>query len=752
MFHSARLTRRQFLKLGALSAGIVASGVAASRSALAGDLIQGGQSVSRTTGHLRPALASSCALCGARCGILGFIEEGRLVKIEGNPRDPNSRGRLCARGHAGINRLYDPDRVLFPMERQGRRGEGKWKRISWEEAYQKLEERLTAVQGKDPEALALHSGAEGVPLLARRFLLAAGSHVLIDEVCLQDSARRDANRTVMGTDGEVVDVARTRFLVNFGGNPYETHPVYVPFVQRLVDARMAGARLVTFDPRMSLTAGRSDEWFPVTPGSDGLVCMAMAHTIVQQGLHDLQFLSSTTDLSSDDLAAQLAPYTPEIAAAASGVPADDIRRLATEFARVRPAVAIYGGGVGRQAAAAEVARAVLLLNALVGSIGVPGAHNPQPAIHLPEPSPEPSQDTLSCSDATRFVEELLDGRRRPEVYITALANPAFSWPDSDTFRHALEDESRIGYFVAIDTNLTETSSLADMVLPAATYLESWGLETPAAQDLVPFIAVRQPVVRPRGESISVDDVLLTLGTRLREPANQFFPFPTVESYVNAVVSGIPEVVAAGGLARLREHGVWYDSSRRPRYRSAQGGFETASGRLQLASMPTLLVGNGPDLPVQLSTATSEPEAQDLILVPFRPNVHFGEYSTNLWWLSEIAHSNLLLVNPATARQKRIQQGQSVKVTSRTGSLQARVRVTHSVHPQVVALALGFGHQAVGKVARAERFLSDDPMTSLIWWGGQGNGTNPSPAISGKESSAGGGLAWTNTRVKIEALG
>ncbi|MHB8992485.1 MAG: molybdopterin-containing oxidoreductase family protein, partial [Chloroflexota bacterium] len=557
------------------------------------------------------------------------------------------------------------------------------------------------------------------------------------------------NRLTLGAASEVADVAHARYLLNFGGNPYETHPAYVPFVQRLTEARMSGAKLVTFDPRLSLTAGRSDEWFPVLPGSDTMVLLAMANVVIQQKLHDREFLSRWTDLSPEQLAGQLAAYTPEAAEAASGMRADDLRRIATEFARTRPGLALVGGGIGRQQDAVDTQRAAILLNALVGSAGARGGYCPAPTVAFPEPEPVPPA-LPDSSLAAGHVEGLIRGERSVGLYMTCLANPAYSWPDSEAFRAVLQDESRVPYVVAIDTNLTETSLLADLVLPAATYLESWGLESPPAQSLVPFVALRQPVVPPRGESLSVDDILLTLGTRLDENGSRHFPFPTVESYLNAVISRLPELSAAGGLSLLRGQGVWYDMGGSPQHRSSKDSFPTASGKLEFGAIGAPRAG-GEGRRVQVSAAEPASDTADLILVTYRPNVHFGDYSANCWWLSEIAHRNALLINPAAARQRGIEQGQRVKVTSQVGTLEVQVRITQGIHPRVVALASGFGHEGIGRVARAEGFKSDDAMTQLIWWEGQGNGVNASTLVSGLAGESG-GLVWGDTRVTVEAAG
>ena len=743
-----RLTRRQILKFVAAGTVMAASGMFAAKAALAEDLIRGGRSVSRTTGQTRRGVASNCALCTARCGIIGFLEDERLVKIEGNPRDPNSRGRLCALGQAGVNRLYDPDRVLAPMKRGGKRGEGKWTQISWEDAYQILQDQLQNLQTQEPDSLVLHTGTEATAMLGRRFVAAVGSRAFVDEAKIKDANREAANRAVLGTAAEVVDVGRARYILNFGGNPYENHPAYLPFVQRLVDARMGGARLVTFDPRLSFTAGRSDEWFPLVPGTDGVVALAMANVIVQQKLHDSQFLAKWVDISEKDLVAQLAAHTPEAASAASGIPAETVRRVATEFARVRPAVAISGGGVDHRSGAVDAQRAVLLLNTLVGAIGMPGGYLPASSISFPEPDPVPAK-TFSTTEALQFVQQLLEGKKRAGMYVTAMANPAYSWPGSAAFRQALMDESRVSFLVAMDTNLTETSSLADLFLPAATYLESWGLESPAAQELVPYAAIRQPVVQARGDSLSVDDMLLTMGTRLAGQAPQFFAFPTVENFVSKAISKVPGLSEAG-LALLKEQGAWYDTEKTPQYMPPDGVFATPSGKLQLGSITdaTDLSSSRHAAAVSVGAGDSE----DLTLVTYRPNVHSGDYSANCWWLAEIAHNNSLLIHPAAAQKRGIKQGQRVKVMSEAGSVETAVRITQGIHPGVAALALGFGHSSLGRIALGEQFKSSDAMTAYVWWSGHGNGANASSLISMKSADGGDGLVWMDTRVRVEGLG
>jgi thiosulfate reductase/polysulfide reductase chain A len=258
--------------------------------------------------------------------------------------------------------------------------------------------------------------------------------------------------------------------------------------------------------------------------------------------------------------------------------------------------------------------------------------------------------------------------------------------------------------------------------------------------------LRQPVVRARGESLCVDDILLTLGTRLKEDSAQFFAFPTVENYLTAAVSKVSSLAQAGALPMLREQGVWFDPTATPQ-RVPPTGFATASGKVELAGALAALAAEVRPSPTlsDLSEGTS-----DLTMITYRPNVHSGEYSANCWWLAEIAHSNALLINPISAQRRGIQQGQRVNIVSIVGSVEARVRITQGIHPQVVALAAGFGHSAVGRIARAESFKSDDPMTLQVWWEKQGNGVNANEIIPVRAGESGSGQVWMDTPVRIES--
>src|SRR3972149_1612820 len=334
-----KITRRRLLQAGA-GAGALALAEAWGLSLTQARGRPGGRSVSRTTGGARRAVPSTCLMCPARCGILGMVEEGYLVKIEGNPQHPHNQGGLCARGLAGTNQVYNPDRLLYPLRSQGPRGQGRWQRISWEEALEELTGRLRGgLDSGRPHELALVGGLlEGTGGIPGRFLTAFGSPHAYPEMDLYRANQARAHELLWGQREGVPDVAHARYILNFGANPYESDPGFVPLAQRLVQARRQGARLITLDPRLSNTAVKSDEWFPLRVGSDGVVALALAHIILKEGREDRAFLREWTDATPERLRQHLAPFTPQRAQEESAIPVETLERLAREFVSIRPEI------------------------------------------------------------------------------------------------------------------------------------------------------------------------------------------------------------------------------------------------------------------------------------------------------------------------------------------------------------------------------------------------------------------------------
>jgi anaerobic selenocysteine-containing dehydrogenase len=712
-----------------------------------------GRSVSPQTGRERRAVPSTCLHRGGNCGILAFVEDGKLVKIQGNPKHPQNRGRLCGKGQAGINLLYDPERLLVPLKRVGPRGEGKWKEISWEEAYEAIVFQLKELQDRDKrEELFFYSEAvERLPGFIEGFLQALGTPNYIFNGLANKLNKKTAWELTWGMGGGISDIAHTRYILNFGANPFEGH-MLTALAQRIVEARVAGAKLITFDVRLSQTAGRSDEWYSIRPGTDGLVILAIASVIMEEGLYDHEFLAKWTNYPLDKLVEHLKPFTPEWAERESGIKSRDIRRIAKEFATIRPSTTLSGGGIYEHQNGVYTERCIALLNAIVGNIDIKGGyclprdHYLNKMASKPQISHQVKGSTFCPADYQQALAMIKKGELKVGVYMNYGANPAYSNPNNNFIIEILKDQKLIPYFIAIDSYLTETAALADIILPDTTYLESWGLVSDTSVDMIPYIAITQPVVKPLGKTIPFEEICTELYHRLGSPEVNRFNLTSVEEYMKRVISGIEGLVKAGGLDFLKEQGVWYDPVAQPHYKSYEKlGFKTESGKFEIYAKKLEEKGLKP-LPVYVPNH-KDMAKDELILVTFGLNV-LSQRSANCKWLSEISHNNPLLIHPEAASERGIREGDVVKVTSPIGCLLTKVRVTEGINPAVVAMARGLGHWEYGRIAQAKRFPSNDPDTNLIWWEKLGNGINPNAIISVLIDPIGGGQAWMDTKVVV----
>lgn len=532
-----------------------------------------------------------CQLCSTICGIMGHVKDGRLLKIEGNPNDPNSRGRLCARGQAGLNHLYHPERLLYPMKRVGERGEGKWKRISWDEALDEIAGKLKTIrESGSPGDFAFHQGRQRSKDALKRFLDAYGTKTQLSHRSLCSGNRRAANLTYLWeSDWDLNDVEHSKYILNFGSNAFEAHQGHVSFANRIQNGRFNnGAKMVTFDVRLSNTSGSSDEWFAPFPGTDGAVALAMCHVIMEAGLQNDEFINTWTNVSVDELRQHLKQYTPEWAAKVSGLKADDISRIAKEFAAAAPAATtMCNRGSSAHLNGYYNDRAIQLLNAIVGSVGKKGGWCWSPWGGLdPDyktPPMPPSAKTWSVlEDPPEYplanvwrrmkVGEiiylyLLQGRAKLEAYMTYNLDAPMTWPEESLTKQVLCDESLIKFHVCVNPFYNETAHYADIVLPWTTYLERWDLDARASYNLRPYVGLRTPMVEPLGESRDVREFFPQLARRIGGGMEKWYEYGTQEEFMREWAKDIPEnpETKKSGLDRLLDEGAWENTDREPFY-------------------------------------------------------------------------------------------------------------------------------------------------------------------------------------------
>jgi anaerobic selenocysteine-containing dehydrogenase len=470
-----------------------------------------------------------CFNCESACGLLGWVDRETLAvrKFEGNPAHPGSRGRNCAKGPATINQVNDPDRLLYPLKRAGRRGEGKWTRVSWEEALADIGGRIRRAlsEGRQDEVM-YHVGRPGHDGLMEWVLPAWGidGHNSHTNIC--SAGARAGYAFWMGFDRPSPDHANANVILLISSH-LETGHYFNPHAQRILEGKMAGAKLIVFDTRLSNTASMADTWIAPWPGSEAAILLAIARHLLETGRHDREFVRRWVNweeyLRSEHPGAEVAfetfeaklralyaSFTFEFAAAESGVDVPVLRGIAEDVAGCGGRLAAHNW---RSAASGnlggwQVARCLWFLNVLTGSIGVEGGtsanawdkwvprpHKLAPHVRRWNELSWPREYPLSHFELSYLLPHFLkEGRGRLEVYFTRVYNPMWTNPDGFTWLEALRDESKIGLHVALTPTWSETAWWADYVLPMGHGSERHDLmsqETHAGA----WIAFRQPVRR-----------------------------------------------------------------------------------------------------------------------------------------------------------------------------------------------------------------------------------------------------------------
>lgn len=675
--------------------------------------------VDRCTGKKVSGTHSTCTGCGAGCGIIAYVRDGQLMKIGGNPAHPVNRGTLCLVGQAGLYNLYDPERVTTPRVRLGKRGRGLWKEISWDEAIATLAEKIKYLRGK---GLILETRGGSTEAASREFLARMGGGTLVSHGRVVSPGRERALMEMFGARFDVPDIANTAYVLNFGANPYESDPFGVGTISALSSrkGRRGGMKMVTFDPRLSATAGRSDEWLPLLPGTDAVVALAMCNVIMEEGLYDGEFIEKHTNTTVEELKRHLAQYTPTAAERISEVPRNDIARIAVEYATSERAVLLTGGGVSKHAHGTMSERAVRMLPVITGKIGRRGC-NLLPGFAGPAggEAPEDTPETL--------YRKLQDGKQRVGIYMLHGSDPAYSSPKSAAMAQVLQDEGLVPYMVSIDTHVTDSGLFADMVLPMTTYLEEYGLELSPGPGAAPVVSYRQPVVPPQGESRPYPDILAGLADK----AGARLSFLDSEEYAEKLASKV-DGLSAQAVQDLPVTGFTL-LSRPPT------GFKSRVPVATKTGMPYFLQ------PAQYKDL----RPGEFVLVPYSPQAYREGFTENNLLLKEIAHYNRAVINSRTAASMGLRNWDKATLVSEAGKLEVIVMLSPGIHPKTIALARGCGHLGYGKIENAEKFKSSDPFTEVIWWEGDGKGVNVNAIIPFNIDRESGGQGWMLTKITVE---
>jgi anaerobic selenocysteine-containing dehydrogenase len=660
-----------------------------------------------------------CNQCSAGCGISVRTREGRAKKIEGNPVHPVNQGRLCARGQAGLNALYNPDRIRSPLKRVGERGDGTFEAISWDEA-------LTTVAGRLGR-LKIEDQADRVQLLTGRirghlgdlfeqFITLLGSDRYVQYDFTDPASLRLANRLSFGIEHlPYYDIANSDFLLSFGADYLGTwlSPVHYSLgYGRLRQGREQRGKCVQIEPRMSLSGANADEWIAAVPGSEGILALGIARLLVADGAY--------AGSDRDAWRRALEPYSLDRVSAATGIAPERVEQLAAEFGSSKASLAIAGGAAAAGTNAVACLIAVNALNHLAGNLGQPGG-----IIFNSAPMFGSGTRRAGLTQMTEVAAAM--GNGAIEVLLLHDTNPVYALPDASGFAAAM---AAVPTIIAMSSFMDETTALADLILPTDTYLEAWGDDAPEPGVGLPVASISQPVVARVYDTRSVGDIVLSLARQIGFELPVELPWASTKEFIKdawrkVYVELDPQADAQGfeefWLAAL-EAGVWGQ---------AEAGAAPAD-----APAPSVIPG------IEDAAASFAGDAAEFpfVLHPYLSATLFDGRGANLPWLQElpdqmtsVVYGSWVELNPVTAGELGIRDGDLIEVESPAGSIRAPAFLFPAIEPGVVAMPFGQGHSAYGRYA-------------------QNRGVNPIELVAMQSDRQSGELAWAGTRVKLRNTG
>lgn len=711
------LRRRTFLKTAALAA--VGSALPGCR-----------QEVDRLIPYVLPDdeivpgvaawYASVCSECPAGCGILVRVMEGRVKKIEGNPDHPINQGKLCARGQAAPQRLYNPDRLRGPLRRRGARGTGDFETITWDDGMSLWIDQLRRHAGRIVLMTQPLTGT--LADLFGSFMNHAGGHLMAYDPGAELPLRA-AMQASFGIDRlPLYDLARSDHLLSFGAPFLDDWLSPVAWSRAFGEFRAEGkktrGRFVHIEPRLSVTAASADWWLPIRPGTEGFLAEGLAQILLAEGWDRLSAADRRRYRRQ-----YRANFLPEVAAV-TDVRQEDIRRLAHDFARAEAPLAVAGGGALTHTNATGTALAVNRLNLLMGNLQKPGG------VRLFETVPTFMRNTVPRISAQGLLDVIGDFERGERTMLMLHhSNPLYEVPPSIPMQRMFD---RSEFVVSFSSFLDESTAAADLILPDHTGLESWGDHVPIDMASAPVIGLRQPVVRPRWDTRSTGDLFLAGSRELGEHA------PKGGDTADLRWRAVEDMVEASWrplVTQEAERGNGEDGSQRTWIAHLQTG-----GWWPADPSPIPLLSKDRGSPVPLPVFDGDEREFPLYFYPF-PSPALGRGAgANLPWLQQLPDPLTTAVwgtwvelNPSTAAQYGVRQGEVIRLQSPHGRLEAPVVFMPGLRPDTVAMPLGQGHREYGRYAR-------------------GRGANPLVLLGALFDEVSGSFATGATRVRIEPTG
>lgn len=805
-------TRRSFLKWSsALAGAAIASGL------LWDDKLGLFREASAQEKQLKEGewIYSNCNMCGGQSGIKVKVVNGRAVKIEGiaNPnnianisanydkvvselgdlyKDKDAAGRLCSKGNSGLRALYDPDRLKTPMVRVGKRGSGKWKAISWDEAVSQVAENLQKIKDKyGAESLAWFSEDHSFTHIQQDFCKMYGTPNYHNHSNLCDVARKASFKLVMGNERPLADFEDTSYALVFGWNLLgATKWIHLPGIWNR--GRAKNAKMVYVDPFYNQTAAKSDEWVPIRPGTDGAMALAIGHVLIKKNLINKAFIDEWC-VGFDEYEKYAADKTPDWAEKITSVPAKMIERIATEIGEAAKAgkgvVIDTWSGPGHHTNATLGGYAITVLPALLGMIDKPGTMmepskigNKHHGLDVDLPSlKKPRMDAKGTKyilghDSGIYVEtrdvalsgkESNPGSGVPKAGVFVFQNFIMSVPNT---KKNIEFMNKLDYVVVQDTHMSETAELADIVIPGSVFLERYDFT--GYWVTWPVLGLRKPVVKSVINGMTEVEFWMAatkkMGLKDKKGyspadlsydayyADEYKPIPYAkeqdwETYkkTTLAMSGKTEYEKFKKEVKMPEGGTVDEKTGVVKDKEGKAvgvqigmkimkGFNTPTRKLEITS--TFLKKSKYNGLPEYSEPEDKPTPEfPLYFINFKQNEHTHSRTFNNDYLMEMKPDNPLLINSATAEKLGLKDGDAIWIESPYAKAKATVQVTERIHPEVVALQHGYGHWGFGKVAKGS-------LNKINRWSPAG--TADGQFFSGKAEKFSGQIVAKEIGVKI----
>ncbi|MBN2550698.1 MAG: molybdopterin-dependent oxidoreductase [Anaerolineales bacterium] len=684
------ISRRDFLKVSAAASAVLAAG-----SFVPPQVAQ----AARQAGYLNAQgdgfIPSMCEMCVWRCGLIAKVRDGRVVKLDGNPQNPHSRGRLCTRGQSGLMNTYDPDRVLTPLIRVGKRGEGKFRKASWDEALDLTASKMLEIKQKyGPEAMIFSSTHNLSQVQFENLLYAYGSPNYGTQRSLCFNAMITAFLLTYGVEEPARFYDNVEFILLVGRNLMEA--ISTSETGELAEALDRGAKLVYLDPRFTKTAAKASEWIPIRPGTDSAFLLAMIHVIVTNDLADCDFVKQYT-VGCDGIVDAMSTYTPEWAEGVTGVPAATIERIAREYAGAKHnALAHPGWRTSNFVNSFQTERAIATLNALSGNVLTPGGCLSMDitaegsGLGVPPQPPYPRISALRLDGAPwkyplvplklGVFQELRDAILTGKPYqahgwFISRQNPIMSLPDR---AKTLQAFGKMGFIATVDIIMNDTAWFSDVVLPEASYLERYDPLLPMGDK----VFIRQPVIQPQGEAKSALWIYKQLGERLG--LGDYFQYADEEDYIRQQL-----VPIGASLEELKAKGY---AEMPPHEDDGEIVFNTPSGKIEIYSETLANAGFAP-WPTWEEPPRPEPGQFYLLTGKVAQATQFATQNNQL--LHKYSDEPRLWMNADIATGLNLVEGDWLEVSSQVGKIHIRLHATQAIRPDCVYMTPGYGHLSKG---------------------------------------------------------